>query len=128
MTIGVLIFLFMATLICTPNPTTEIQNPTSFAQEPLAEPISSTSSVQLTREQIDDQTADYLALNLWAEVAHRTATNEPENFLPLIFSVPDTECVESYRGILEARTQWYTRISSTRTRAPRRNTRNTCAR
>ena len=106
-TTGVLIFLFMATLICTPNPTTEPQDPTPFAQEPLAEPISSTSSVQLTREEIDEKTAEYLALNLWAEVAHRTATNEPENFLPVIFSIPDVACVESYREILEARPAVY---------------------
>ena len=102
--LGILTFLLMATLICVPDPPPDNPEETKPASQPTpGEPISSQSTETLTRDQINERTAEYLGLNLWAENAHRTATQEPENFLAVIFSVPQTTCVEEYRNVLKNR-------------------------
>ena len=100
--IAILMFLLMATLICTPNTENEIPEEL-IVPETQTGPISSQAQVSLTREEIDVKIGEYMALNLWAENAQTTATDDMGNFLKVMFSVPELGCVDNYREVMERR-------------------------
>ena len=100
--VAILLFLLMAKLIYPPNTDNEIPEDL-IAPELEAPPISSQAQVSLTREEIDVKTGEYMALNLWAENAQRTAKEDPGNFLKIMFSVPELGCVQKYREVMENR-------------------------
>ena len=64
-------------------------------------PISSNSAVTMTTEEILEITGEYMAVNLWAQTAHRTADEHPESFHQMLFSDPPRGCVEEHRDLLE---------------------------
>ena len=65
------------------------------------EPISSSSAVTMTTEEILEITGEYMAVNLWAQTAHTTAAEHPESFHQMFFSDPPRGCVEEHRDLLE---------------------------
>ena len=98
----ILLFLLMATLICTPN--TEHEIPEELIAPELEIPaITSQVQLQLTGEEIELKTGEYMALTLWAENAQTTAMDDSGNFLKVMFSVPEMGCVESYREVMKNR-------------------------
>ena len=98
----ILLFLLMATLICTPD--TQHDIPEELIAPGLEmPPIKTQAQVSLTKEEIEMKTGEYMALNLWAENAQTTAIDDSGNFLKVMFSVPEMECVGNYRQVMKNR-------------------------
>ena len=64
-------------------------------------PVSSTSMVKMTPEQVREMTGEYIAVNLWARTAHSAAAESPEDFPRMLFTKPSRECVKEHRSLLE---------------------------
>ena len=68
---------------------------------PRPGPVASSSQVVLTPEEIRERTGEYMALNLWADTARRTAKQDPRNFYQTLFSQPSQDCVEKHRDLMK---------------------------
>ena len=68
---------------------------------PRPGPVASSSQVVLTPEEIRERTGEYMALNLWADTARRTAKRDPRNFYQTLFSQPSQDCVEKHRDLMK---------------------------
>ena len=68
---------------------------------PRPGPVASSSQVVLTPEEIRERTGEYMALNLWADTARRTAKRDPTNFHQTLFSQPSQDCVEKHRDLMK---------------------------
>ena len=64
-------------------------------------PISSSTRVLMTPDEIWEITGEYMAVTMWAHIAGETARNDPDNFHQIFFSEPDRGCVEAHRALIE---------------------------
>ncbi len=95
------ISLLYALLIFNPDSMQQAKHEHNYGLNPRPGPVASSSRTFLTSEEIRDRTGRYMALNLWVEVAHRTASEDPGNFHQTLFSKPDLDCVEQHRELLK---------------------------
>ena len=85
-----------------PEPGTQDENAGTDGQAiPRPGLVASSSQVMLTPEEIRERTGEYMALNLWADTARRTAEQNPTNFHQTLFSQPSQDCVEKHRDLMK---------------------------
>ena len=85
-----------------PEPGTQDENAEPDGQAiPRPGLVASSSQVMLTPEEIRERTGQYMALNLWADTARRTAEQDPTNFHQTLFSQPSQDCVEKHRDLMK---------------------------
>ena len=63
-------------------------------------PITAVSNASLTPEEIREKTGEYTAVNLWANVAHEKARDDPGNFHLILFGELPRECVDDHRNMM----------------------------
>ena len=85
-----------------PEPGTQDENAGPDARVmPRPGPVALSSQVVLTPEEIRERTGEYMALNLWADTARRTAKRDPGNFHQTLFPQPSQDCVEKHRDLMK---------------------------
>ena len=74
--------------------------PGAFREPPIPEGVFKEQNVAreyMSNQEVEETIISYIALNVWAEVVNKTATDNQEAFPPMMMSEPDRGCAKQYR-------------------------------